>query len=555
MLLLALVALIAGATPLSDLLANELDRAMTELSDREEQPHYVALALTDESTVYLAASDAAIYTDNASRERTLDVDLRVGSPQLDSTHPLRGFSALEDEGRMRYTVPLDDGFALRHGLWRELDLRYREASERIVLVRANQAVKVEEEDPADDFEPRGAAVAHVPLAELPDNLDAWRASLLRASEIMAADPHIHAGSVSVSARRTETTFVDTEGTALTHGRLAARVGLSAETTADDGDVIGFYRAIDGHGPDRLPEPSVVVGWAEEAVQHLGALRQAPRGEPFSGPVLLEGRAAAVFFHEVFGHRVEGHRQKRDNEGKTFAEHVGRQILPPSINVVDDPTVRSLHGHDLNGYYTFDDEGTPAMPATLVKDGTFIGFLMNRSPISAEPNTNGHGRRSTGRPPAARMGNTIVTSTEMLTEAELRATLLEQIRDQSLEYGYLVQEIEGGFTLTGRVVPNAFNVRATTSKRVFADGRPDELVRGIDLVGTPLVAFESIVATGGDPQVFNGTCGAESGWVPVSGVAPSIVFRRLEFQLKEKGAERPPLRPKPLPDTDGTSEAR
>jgi hypothetical protein len=132
-------------------------------------------------------------------------------------------------------------------------------------------------------------------------------------------------------------------------------------------------------------------------------------------------------------------------------------------------------------------------------------------------------------------------------------LIGQIRSQGLEYGYIVEEINGGFTLTGRMMPNAFNVRVNASWRVYADGRPDELVRGIDLVGTPLVAFDSILGTDDAYQVFNGTCGAESGWVPVSAVAPGMLFRRLEFQLKEKGQERPPLLPKPVLATDGAAE--
>jgi hypothetical protein len=129
-------------------------------------------------------------------------------------------------------------------------------------------------------------------------------------------------------------------------------------------------------------------------------------------------------------------------------------------------------------------------------------------------------------------------------AELRRRLLAEAKSQGLEYAYIVEEIEGGFTLTGRVIPNAFNVRASRTRRVWVDGRADELVRGIDLVGTPLVAFQSILAAGDTPEVFNGTCGAESGWVPVSAVAPPLLFSRLEFQLKEKSSQRPPLLDKP-----------
>ena len=107
-------------------------------------------------------------------------------------------------------------------------------------------------------------------------------------------------------------------------------------------------------------------------------------------------------------------------------------------------------------------------------------------------------------------------------------------------------------MTGRVTPNAFNVRASVTHRVYADGRPDEVVRGIDLVGTPLVAFGNVIAAGTERQVFNGSCGAESGWVPVSAVAPSLLISKLEFQLKEKGQERPPLLDKPVPPDDGSA---
>ena len=235
----------------------------------------------------------------------------------------------------------------------------------------------------------------------------------------------------------------------------------------------------------------------------------------------------------------------DFEGKTFLEYLGRPILPDYISVYDDPSIERLHGVDLNGFYLYDSEGSPTQRASLVERGVFGGFLMGRSPIEGFESTNGHGRRSTGSPPQARMGNTIVVAHETQTFEALRARLVTEVRSQGLEYGYLVDDIRGGFTLTGRITPNAFNVRASTTWRVFADGRPDELVRGIDLVGTPLVAFGSLLAAGDTPEVFNGTCGAESGWVPVSAVAPPLLFEKLEFQLKEKGSERPPLLDKPL----------
>jgi predicted Zn-dependent protease len=549
--LLGAVAWSAEPSSTEQLLVRRLDAAMAELSQAAEVPHYTALTVSDWHEVNLTARDGTLAWRADEHSRYLDVDLRVGTPELDSTHPLRGFSALEGDERGALSVPLDDGFAMEHAVWRELDQRYRDAVERIVVLRANLNVKVEEEDPAPDFQPLAkGAVSREAVPELQLDLDAWAPAMVAASERLESVPEVVQHSISLDADRVRTTLVDTEGARLEHGRRHVRLSMHLQGVADDGDQVSVFRAVDVHDARRLPSPDSLMDWASEAIDDLKARRSAPRGEPYSGPVMLEGRAAAVFFHEVLGHRVEGHRQKRDTEGKTFADHVGRAVLPPWIDVVDDPTLAELAGEQLNGHYAYDDEAIAAAPAVLVDDGVFTGFLMSRSPIEGFPHSNGHGRRSTGRMPLARMGNTVVTAEGGVPRQELRRRLLQQVREQGLEYGYVVDEIEGGFTMTGRVMPNAFNVRASTTWRVFADGRPDELVRGIDLVGTPLVAFSQLIAAGDDPQVFNGSCGAESGWVPVSAVAPSLLFSKLEFQLKEKADDRPPLLPKPVLGDDG-----
>ncbi|MEZ4319431.1 MAG: TldD/PmbA family protein [Myxococcota bacterium] len=541
----------ALAAPLVEVLSDELDRAVAVFDAQPETPHYIGVTVLEDHTVTLSAGSGTIDFRDDDRSRWLDVDLRVGTPELDSTHPLRGFSALEGETRGRVRLPLDDGYALAHILARELDARYREAAEHMVVLRANQNVLVEEEASANDFEPREAVVDTVEVPELAIDTAKWEDLLKRASARADRSPHVHADMVRLKVTREVKHFVDTEGTRLEHGRLHARLALDLQTTADDGDRVQVFDAFDVHDPETLPTD--LDAWVDAQVQRLEALRVATRGEPYSGPVILEGRAAGVFFHEVMGHRVEGHRQKREDEGKTFSEHVGEPILPAWIDVVDDPRVETLAGVDLNGFYAYDDEGVPAMRATLVDDGVFQGFLMGRSPLPDVPTTNGHGRRSTGNPPSSRMGNTLVTATKAVPSAQLRRQLLDQVRKQGLEYAYIVEDIEGGFALTGRMMPNAFNIRAVASWRVYADGRPDELVRGIDLVGTPFVAFSNLSAADDAPKVFNGTCGAESGWVPVSAVAPAILFDRLEFQLKEKGQDRPPLLPKPLVEDDGAAE--
>jgi len=49
-------------------------------------------------------------------------------------------------------------------------------------------------------------------------------------------------------------------------------------------------------------------------------------------------------------------------------------------------------------------------------------------------------------------------------------------------------------------------------------------------------------------VFNGECGAESGTIPVSAVAPAMLIRSIETQKQAQGTARPPIvAPPPLGD--------
>lgn len=548
---------VAAADPVP-LLAEELDAAMAHWSAQGEAPHHVAVALTDTWQVRVWAQDGALGGDTTDRERALDVDLRMGSPELDSTHPLRSSSAWAEDDRELLWAPYDavePGVlepALRHAVREELGARWRTAREHLTLVEAEARVRVAEEDPAPDFEPRAPEVGTVEVAPLSFDRAAWAEVIVPLSAQLNDSDVVVESTASVEATRRVVSFVDTEGTRLSHGRTWMRVALSATAVADDGDRVTVYRTVDVRDPSTPPDAFDLAGIADGIVSDVAALRDAPRVDTYTGPVVLSGRAAAVFVHEVLGHRAEAQRNKRDDASKTFTKMVGQPILPPFLDVVDDPTLATttvptddgVLEVDLPGFYRWDDEGVAAQRAVLVDDGIYQGFLMGRSPLPDVPHSNGHGRRSPGHAPVARMGNTILEASEALPEPALRRAFLAELKRQGLDFGYWVDDIGGGFTMTGRVTPNAFNVRATRVRRVWADGRPDELVRGIDLVGTPRVAFLSILAAGTDVEVFHGFCGAESGWVPVSGVAPPLLFRQLEFQLKEKESAKPPLRAKP-----------
>jgi predicted Zn-dependent protease len=65
-----------------------------------------------------------------------------------------------------------------------------------------------------------------------------------------------------------------------------------------------------------------------------------------------------------------------------------------------------------------------------------------------------------------------------------------------------------------------------------------------MVGTPLAMFSQIEACGQTYRIFNGVCGAESGSVPVSCVAPALLVKQIETQKRAKSQSQPPLLPKP-----------
>jgi predicted Zn-dependent protease len=255
---------------------------------------------------------------------------------------------------------------------------------------------------------------------------------------------------------------------------------------------------------------------------------------------LSGRAAAVFFHEVLGHRLEGHRQRDEREGQTFTKKVNQLVLPAFLSVVDDPTLKEVNGVKLAGAYEYDDEGVPAQRVVAIENGVLKNFLMSRMPITGFSHSNGHGRRQAGLMPTGRQGNLIVTSTKTVKDAELRARFIEEIKKQGKPYGLYFEDIQGGFTLTARALPQAFQVIPVMVWKVYPDGRPDELVRGVDIVGTPLLSLNNILLTGDTLQVFNGVCGAESGQVPVAAAAPAMLFSQIEVQKRAKGTQRPPL---------------
>jgi len=541
----------AFADPLLDAMTAEVDRAMKHLAATQgaEAPYFIAIEAHEGRRVTISGEDGALHSWTPDRFLRIDVDVRVGSRALDSSHALRK----ESESRFGTSgaaLPWDaDEAVYRHLIWQEIDTRYQAAKERWAKVQAEARTLVDEE-PAEDLvavEP----VEHLgDVGELVFPAEAWEVAARDASAVLASSPAILDASVRYGGSVDTRWFVSSEGTRLRHTESRFRASASATARADNGDSIRLFRSWDGRTAADLPSLDFLLERAGELSAEVDAVLAAPLEEPYNGPAILSDRAAGVFFHEVFGHRVEGHRLKQVTDAQTFRNRVGEPILPSFLSVYDDPTLDVASGTPLRGHYRFDNQGVPGERVVLVEDGVLQGFLQSRSPVAQGDPSNGHGRKQAGRDAVARQGNLHVVPGVSTSDEELRRRLRRRAKGAGLEYGLLIDEIAGGFTFTGRTIPNAFNVNAVIAYRVYVDGRPDELVRGVDLIGTPLEAFSNIVAAGERKRVFNGNCGAESGWVPVSAIAPALLLQQVETQRKRRGQDTPPLVPPPTPASLG-----
>jgi len=540
-------------------MTTELHRAFTSLgrpgpnqppADKLFPPYFLSYSVSDASIVNLRAEFGGIVENSGNHLRVADIQVRLGDPKLDNTHGDHRSSAVNS-----MQLPLgDDRQALARSLWLATNTGYGNALDNYLRVKTEAQVRAKEEDTSPDFSAETPQVSIRPPAP-PVTIDraAWETRLRDLSRIFREYPDVYRSIVVLTVQNETDYYASSEGSRVVEPHLSARLVVLAATRADDGMDLYRDQTFEAETIDGLPAQADLETAIRQLGKSLEALRKAPVTEPFDGPAILSGRAAAVFFHEVLGHRLEGQRQRGEEEGQTFTKDIGKDVLPTFLSVADDPTMTKFGGIWLSGSYTHDDEGEKAQRVELIQDGVLRNFLMSRLPIASFSSSNGHGRAQTGRMPTGRQGNLIVTSTKTEPEAELRKQLIDEAKKEGKPYGLYFEDISSGFAVTTRSSPQAFQVIPLVVYRVYVDGRPDELVRGVSIVGTPLAALKRIVATGDKPEVFNGECGAESGTVPVSAVAPAMLVSEIETQRQPQGTARPPILPIPAQGSGGTDQ--
>ncbi|MFT7031754.1 MAG: TldD protein [Cyclobacteriaceae bacterium] len=527
----------AQQDPLLDIMNEELEREFDILSKADVPAYYMNYGVNEISTISISTNLGSLMTSADSKSRLASVNIRVGDYTKDNTHEVKS-KGPGNFAASTTPIALDNSKkSIQKALWQITHGAYISSLKQYKKVQNQEEDEDEGKSEVSDFSKEKSVRSVEPPLIINNLLDknAWGQKLKSLSALFITDEDIVSGNVDLNYTVERKYLTSSEGSYIAQNMTYAHMHINAKVRCKDGDVVPLYKSYFAFNPEDLPKDVELSKDIKLMMSQLEELKSAPLAEPYTGPALLHARVAGVFFHEIFGHRIEGHRLKSESDGQTFKEKIDEKVLPKAINIFSDPSMTKYGDQDLIGHYKFDDEGVKAQKVRVVEEGILKSFLMSRSPLENFESSNGHGRSQAGLKPVARQSNLIIESSEPLNEKKLRKMLVEECIEQGKEFGYYFVDVTGGFTRTDRYNTNSFNIMPTLVYKIYADKRPDELVRGVDLIGTPLTMFAEIFATGSKKSTFTGICGAESGGVPVSATAPALFVKRIETQKKPSGS--------------------
>jgi predicted Zn-dependent protease len=515
---------------------NEEMKRSLSLLKKPGQPrlYYLAYLFRNHRRETIWGRLGAVHDHTVQSQNSVYCDVRVGNYRYDNVSEGGLHDNSDKEESYDYLVmPAECSHdAFKYGLWRLTDARYREAAEQFYQRRSRELHFVDS-NREQSSKVRRAPVVDVRSRRFPElDVDYWLHLVRKAGAIVNKFHAIKTSWVDFTAQHRQSLLVNSEGSETLRQNAVYELRAHLWLLGSDGKVVVQEINLIEGDLDDLPSERDFLRMIEERIKLLHTLDKAPHIHAYSGPVLLSPGAAGLFFHEVVGHRLEGTRLLSSEEGATFRDLRGKAIAPDYVDIVDDPTATTFGGRRMTGHFLYDDEGTPAQRVVLVDRGILKNFLTTSAPIPGQKSLNGHARNAYHERPISRMGNLFVVNHKPVSVLQMRERFLEEIRRQKKRYGIWVKETLGGETGTTSYDFQAFKGEIMHATRVFPDGR-EEPVRGVDFVGTPLSALDALVCLGDDDNLDNAWCGAESGTLPVSTVAPSALLRNLELQAKRR----------------------
>lgn len=493
---------------LFNILKQELNYYYSHLSQDSIPVSFLSFNALDEKTVTITSDMGYSTVDDNNKRQFFPTITYKGYNKADSFVPLnKWFPCSKD-------LPLNnDTIVIKDVIWNYLRTIYDETF-------SSKRMKCAYED---NYPSVKAEVYYE--SPLPDsNLDKekWKAFLNRLSTVRKDGiPATCKAILNTQIQRQY--IVNSEGTAIAQNHTYYWVTLYACVKDKNETDWPLYEQYFAFNESELPDENTLHQAMSNLIDRANALSKAPMAEAYSGPVLFSGEASGVLFHEVLGHRLE-------RENSEFKPMIGKSVLPSDLSVTSNPTLKYINGIAMDGHYLYDDDGTKAQNVECIKDGIMKDFLHNSSDNKGDAPSNGHGRAEFGKMTMPRQSNLLVDTSHPYTEEQLREMFIQDLKKNNKEYGYYVHTVSNGRTTNGfDDMASSFNVFPIETYRVYADGRPDSLVRGVSFIGTPLAVFSNIKAAGGKTGVFNGMCSARSGWVPVASSSPMLYVSQIETQ--------------------------
>jgi TldD protein len=557
---------------------DELERSRERLQLPDVQkPFYIEYRLLDLDVRSVTASFGGLVSTSTTRNRFMSVTVRIGDYHLDSSNFVSedGFQGfLGSTGQ----VGIDRDYnSLRQDLWLATDQAYKEAATQMSLKQAflRSLTKPPE---IDDFSQEPPLVKVDPRIEPDWTSRNWEDEARAASAALRDFPQLYGTRVNYSLIYITTYLMNSEGTTIRISRHLAAVEAALDTQADDGMPLHNYYAVYVASPADLPDAAAIGKGVAQSGSELMQLRSSPLVPDYTGPVLFDAPAAGSTLAQVLAPSLSGARPplsmmpafdqiiERMGGRSEWSGRVGTRVLPPSVTLVDDPTVKDFQGHLLLGDYEVDDEGVKGQRVSIVENGILRNMLMSRRPGPDFQNSNGHGRSANLTTPQPLSSNLFFQASDALKPADLRKKFLDACRSDGHEwcievkrmdnpalssirqddFSDFIGEIAGGIASGERMPLLLYRVNV-------ADGR-EELVRGGHIEGLTLRSLRNILGVGDDATVFSymqnptggfagtalGAFGAAQGGIPSSVVAPSLLLEEVEIRGFHGEPRRLPL---------------
>lgn len=519
------------------IMEQELDRSFVELQDEEIPPYYISYEITENAGATAEGAFGEVTNQTSYMTRHLDVDLRVGSYEMDNTHPHEGFPLVMSMAGLLLPilVAVDDEESLRTALWLKTDSQYKAALHVFEGIQDEDRSRQRKELRVDDFS-RAPVVEHSEEKLEPAwNVEDWTEHINRYSSPFAESEAIQHNRIEITCNVETRWFVNTEGSRIQISKPLCRMNVVASTKADDGIEYSLSRTFAADSPGRLFNETEVLASVKEMISDLEALRIAPALDAYEGPAILGGRASSVFFHQIAGKGLEGNPLLNIWGEPSIRLEIGERVLPESFSVIFDPSLDMFRGERLLGHYTYDNEGVRGKRVTAIESGVPVDLLRSRTPVNEADLSNGHGRREAGSRVSARQSSMFVEVADSLTPEELEALLLAKVREQGKSYGLYIEELVDLETqandLLSMTFDDAFQIGPTVKPlfmyKIYSDGTR-ELVRGTHNLALNLDLMRQVETGSSDFRVFNDISFDESGSVPVSTVAPSIFLSQIKL---------------------------